>query len=309
MKTCLVTGTTHGIGRATAHALAARGLRLVMACRDLDSAGALKAELIDATGNREVHVLGCDLASLASVRDAVAEFEGRFDALHLLINNAGTMLTRHRLSEDGYELTFAVNYLGPYLLTRLLLPRLTAAGRARIVNVASQMHVSGAIDVESLRAPGSRRYHGMQAYSDSKLGNVMFTLSLAERLPADIVTANCLHPGVVATNIMDATNALLRVGMRIATPFMRSPVKGAGPTLHLALDEALAGVTGRYFDERLRMVQPAQAALDRAGRDALWRWSASACGVQQECGVQEERGVTEDSGVETEGGFPQRGGQ
>ncbi|MEJ2089060.1 MAG: SDR family oxidoreductase [Gammaproteobacteria bacterium] len=295
VKTCLVTGTTHGIGRATAHALAVRGLRLVMACRDLDSARALEAELIDATGNREVHVLGCDLASLSAVRHAAAEFADRFGELHLLINNAGTMLTRHRLSEDGYELTFAVNYLGPYLLTRLLLPRLMAAGRARIVNVASQMHVSGAIDVESLTdEPDSRRYHGMQAYSDSKLGNVMFTLSLAERLPADVVTANCLHPGVVATNIMGATNALLRVGMRIATPFMRSPTKGAGPTLQVALDEALTGVTGRYFDERLRMVQPAQAALDRAGRDALWRWSASACGVSEECGVEEDSTVQDD---------------
>ena len=283
-RTCLITGTTHGIGQVTAAELAGLGFELVMLCRNSDRAGDLKDRLERETGNTHIDVIACDLGSLDSVRRAVEAFGQRCGALHLLINNAGTMLTTRQISDDGFERTFAVNYLGPYLLTRLLLPRLLEADKARIVNVASKVHFSGSIDLAAL-APGAAAtaaFRGMQAYADSKLGNVMFTLSLAERLPPH-VTANCLHPGVVATNITGATNAFLRVGMKIAAPFMRTPAKGAQPTLHLALSEALEGVSGKYVDERLRTVAPAPAALEPASREALWRWSARACGLPEEC--------------------------
>lgn len=281
-QTCLVTGTTHGIGLATARTLAERGLEVVMACRDERAAEAVRARLRVETGNPGIHVVRCDLASLLSVRMAAAAILDEFDDLHLLINNAGTMLNRRQLSEDGIELTFAVNHLGPFLLTRLLLPRLLATGNARIVNVASTTHFSGSIDIEMLRSSGATRsdYRGMTAYADSKLGNVMFTLSLADRLPPERVTANCLHPGVVATNITGAANAFFRVGAKIAAPLMRSPERGAHPTLHLALDERVAGVTGKYFDERLRAVPPAPAALNESAREALWRWSERICGLE-----------------------------
>jgi retinol dehydrogenase-12/retinol dehydrogenase-13 len=283
--TCLITGTTHGIGRPTARGIAEAGFKVVMACRDVDRAEALRAQLTDATGNADIHVLECDLASFDSIRTAAAAFATRFDSLELLINNAGTMVTPRQTSRDGVEMTFAVNHLGPYLLTRLLLPTVLTSKRARIVNVASKAHYSGSIDLSTLsgESPARPRHRGMQTYSNSKLGTVMFTLALADRLPADHVTANCLHPGVIGTNIMGAANAFYRIGMKIASPFMLNEKQGARTTLALALDPRFDGVSGKYFDKGARIVEPAAAALDRQAREALWQWSAEVCGLPVQC--------------------------
>jgi len=285
VSTCLVTGTTHGIGRVTALAIAREGFRVVMVCRDPLRGEQTRQALTAESGNENVHLITCDLASLDSVRACAAEFTERFDGLELLINNAGIMTTTHQLSPDGCELTFATNYLGPYLLTRLLLPTLIQGEGARIVNVASKVHFNGAIDLDALTSQPTGRFSGMQAYADSKLGNVMFTLSVADRLSADsgtFVTANCLHPGVVATNITAATNTFLRVGMKFAAPFMFDHERGARTSLHLALAPGLESVTGQYFDQNQHRTDPAPAARDKQARDALWRWSADFCGLENE---------------------------
>jgi NAD(P)-dependent dehydrogenase (short-subunit alcohol dehydrogenase family) len=278
--TCLITGTTHGIGRVTAQRVAERGYRVVMACRDPTRAETVKTELINSTGNPDIHVLQCDLASLDSVRRCAAAFTERFDALTLLINNAGTMTDRPQASVDGFELTYACNHLGPFLLTRLLLETLLASDTARIVTVASGVHNRGAADfAAAAKAPDSAEggYNGMRAYATSKLANVMFTLSLAEFLKGSKVTANCLHPGVVGTNIVTDTSVWMRYGMKIARAFMFSPERGAATSIHLALSPEVEGISGSYFDQHQRIVQPAPAALNPDYRRSLWQLSEQHC--------------------------------
>jgi NAD(P)-dependent dehydrogenase (short-subunit alcohol dehydrogenase family) len=278
-RTCLITGTTHGIGRVTARGIASAGYRVVMACRDINRANRVRDEIATDTGNRDIHVLPCDLASLDTVRVCADAFEREFGDLHLLINNAATMTTTRQTSPDGIELTFAVNYLGPYLLTRLLLPRMTG-GQNKIVNVASNVHGAGGIDPAVFdESAQSGRFRGLKTYANSKLAMVMFTLSLSERLTPAAVTVNCLHPGVVSTNITNATNLFLRIGMKIASPVMFGEERGAKTTLHVALDPALDGVSGKYFNSKQRIAEPAPNALDPDARAALWHWSEAACGL------------------------------
>ncbi len=292
--TCLITGTTHGIGLVTARKVAERGFRVVMACRNAARANDVRTRMVEATGNSDIHVLECDLTSLASVRRCASEFKQRFDTLTLLINNAGTLSGQSRASADGFELTFACNHLGPYLLTRLLLDPLISSQPARIVTVASQVHGSAAARLNSAAATrnaasdfytaaaeplASRDYSGMRAYATSKLANVMFTLSLAEQLQDSQVTANCLHPGVVATNIVADTNVFLRSGMKIARYFMLDDERGAATSVYLALSSELEGVSGKYFNEHQRMVDPAPVVLDPAARTALWQISERLCGL------------------------------
>jgi NAD(P)-dependent dehydrogenase (short-subunit alcohol dehydrogenase family) len=273
-RTCLITGTTSGIGRATAAGLAARELRVVMACRDPARGRMTAAEITAETGNRDIHVLKCDLASLESVRTCASEFKDRFGTLNVLINNAATMITRPAVSTDGFELTMAVNYLAPYLLTREVLPVMETGGR--IVNVASNVHRLGRLDHVSAGIT-ERPATGMRAYAASKLALVMFTLSLADRLSPAAVTANCLHPGVVFTNITGATNAFLRFGMKLIGPLLVDPAGGARTSLFAALDPDLAGVTGRYFTGRGTEARPARAALDTERRDRLWALTEALC--------------------------------
>ncbi|HEY5646429.1 MAG TPA: SDR family oxidoreductase [Pseudomonadales bacterium] len=277
----MVTGTTSGLGRVTAEAIAAAGHQLIMACRDPIRAESVRREIAGRTGNEQITVVRCDLASLASVRACAAEVGDRWDRLDVLINNAGTMTTRFQTSADGLELTFAANYLGPWLLTRLLADRLLRSPGARIVNVASAVHHRGMLDLEALASETGKHYSGMRAYARSKLGNVMATLSLAERLAGNGLTANCLHPGVVATNIVSDTNTLLRIGMKLFGPLFLDPERGAKTTLHLALGTEVGNVSGAYFDERQRQQEPSASARDRSARDDLWAWSSRFCGVPE----------------------------
>ena len=275
----LITGTTSGIGRETARVLAADGHHLVMACRDELRARELAAALKQETGNDAIETLTCDLSSLASVRRAVAEFRSRHQHLDLLINNAGTMTTRFQKSMDGLELTFAANYLGPWLLTRLLLDSLAAANQARIVTVASAVHLRGELDVAGLESDSGQRFSGMAAYARSKLGNVMATLTQAELLEGTGITANCLHPGVVGTNITGDTNAFLRFGMKLISPFILNETRGAATSLHLARDPEVASLSGGYYDEHQKVAETHPAARDKSARDRLWAWSAEFCGL------------------------------
>ncbi len=278
---CLITGTTHGIGLETARALAMDGYQVVMGCRNVQRANALRTGLIEETGNPDIHVLACDLASLDSVRDALIQFQQQFQHLDLLINNAGTMVSEFRTTGDGLELTFAANYLGPWLLTRGLLDSLVASGSGRIVTVASTIHRRGRLDLHRLSSETGQNYSGMQAYARSKLGNVMATLTQAELLKNTGVTANCLHPGVVASNIAADANVFLKLGMKLAAPFMFDLQRGAATSLFLARDESVGKISGRYFDEHQKIAEPAAQALGKAERQALWAWSSHICDVPE----------------------------
>ncbi|MGA2861970.1 MAG: SDR family NAD(P)-dependent oxidoreductase [Steroidobacteraceae bacterium] len=198
-EVAVITGTTHGIGRVTSRGLAIAGRTVVMLCRDVQAGNVVRDEITEQVPGATVHVVHCDLASLVSVRNSADVVRRTFGPIGLLINNAGMVSSRHRMSEDGFELTFATNHLGPFLLTALLSDRLNET--ARVINVASRAHYRGRIDFRRITDPRAR-YSGVAAYAQSKLANVLHTFALARRLSGTRVCANCLHPGVVATNLL-----------------------------------------------------------------------------------------------------------
>ena len=267
-RIAVITGTTHGIGRVTARELAAANFTVVMLCRDIEAATEVREEILRAVPSARVHALRCDLASLASVRACAEDVRRNFASIALLINNAGMASTRHRMSVDGHELTFASNHLGPFLLTGLLLDRIDAGGR--IVNVASRAHYRGVMDLENIdkaQAP----YDARAAYARSKLANVLHTFALARRVAGTEVTANCLHPGIVATNLLPRW---LRVVQRLITRQTFDAVRGARTTLYLAMANEAAAVNGRYFDEYQHVQTASALANDPEVQELLWAASA-----------------------------------
>ena len=273
-KTVVVTGGNSGIGRATSTALAAKGARVVLACRDPEAAESVAREIRAETGNDEVHVRELDLSSLASVRRFAAAFLDEFDRLDVLINNAGVFPSELCKTEEGYEEQFGVNHLGHFLLTSLLRERLEASAPARVVNVSSMMHARAEVDFENLR--GEKGYNSFTAYGQSKLCNILFSNELARRLTGTGVTSNALHPGSISTNITRNSPAVMRFFTKI---FFSSPEKGAKTSVYLASDPAVEGVSGKYFDTS-KEKDPSDTALDEAVQGRLWEESAAFCGIE-----------------------------
>jgi len=271
----VITGTTHGIGRVTSRELARAGKTVVMLCRDVTAASEVRDEITRHAPRARVEVVRCDLASLASVREAAAAVRRDYPPLGLLINNAGIVSTRRRTSVDGFELTFATNHLGPFLLTALLSDHLDKA--ARIVMVASRIHYRGRLDFA--RVTNSRaRYRATAAYAQSKLANVMHTFALARRMAGTGISVNCLHPGVVATNLLPRW---LRVIKPLFTRVVLDAERGARTTIYLALDSSVAGITGRYFDEYQVPRSASPLANDVELQESLWNKSAVWTGAPQ----------------------------
>ncbi|MFI4865566.1 MAG: SDR family oxidoreductase [Steroidobacterales bacterium] len=272
-EVAVITGTTHGIGRVTSRELARAGRTVVMLCRDIAAAAALRDEIGAHTPGAAIHVVHCDLASLGSVRESAAVVRREFRQIGLLINNAGMVSSRHRMSADGFELTFASNHLGPFLLTALLSDHLSDS--ARVINVASRVHYRGRIDFERITNPRAR-YNGMAAYAQSKLANVLHAFALARRYSGTRVCVNCLHPGVVATNLLPAW---LRVVKPLISRVIFDAERGARTSLYLALSDEVAGISGHYFDEN-QLPQPAATlANDLQLQESLWQASARWVGV------------------------------
>ncbi len=263
----VVSGTTHGIGRVTCFELAKAGYAVVMLCRDTRAADQVRTEIRSQVAGAEIGIVSCDLSSQASVRQCAETVRRDYGSISRLINNAGMASVRHQMSTDGFELTFATNHLGPFLLTRLLTDRMQEGGR--IITVASRVHYRGKLDLATVQDPRAR-YGSIAAYARSKLANVMFSFALARRLAGTSVTANCLHPGVVATNLLPRW---VRVIKPLISRIMFDPERGAQTSLYLALSPALDGVNGRYFDEHQRIQTAAPAAEDVAQQEALWQAS------------------------------------
>jgi NAD(P)-dependent dehydrogenase (short-subunit alcohol dehydrogenase family) len=251
-KTILITGSTDGIGRQTALELARRGGHIVLHGRSKERAAAAAAKIAAETGTDVDYVTG-DFASLSQVRDMAADVLKKTDRLDVLVNNAGTFSAERRMTEDGFELTWQVNHLAPYLLTCLLLERLKSSAPARVVNLASMTHAYARLDYENLL--GEKEYKGSRAYSLAKLGNVMATFYLAEKLTNSGVTVNCLHPGVVDTKLLRASYNIAGV----------SPEIGARTSIYLASSPEVEGVTGKYFDE-CKEAAPSSLSLDAEER-------------------------------------------
>jgi NAD(P)-dependent dehydrogenase (short-subunit alcohol dehydrogenase family) len=242
-KTCLITGANAGLGKATALGLAKLGATVIMVCRSWERGESALKEIVSKSNNASVHLLLADLSSQKSIRELAAEFMNKFAALHVLVNNAGVSLLSRNLTVDGCEETFATNHLGPFLLTSLLLPIIKSSAPARIINTASMAHRRAMIDFNDLM--GEKSFSGGNAYSRSKLANVMFTYELAERLKGTGVTVNAFCPGGVATQIWRHFNPVQKAFFRA---ILKTPEDAARLPIYLATAPELDNVTGRYFE-------------------------------------------------------------
>ena len=269
-KVILVTGSTSGIGLESAVALAQTGATVVMVGRDPARSEAALAEVKRRSGSAKVELLLADLSSLFAVKKLADDFKARHQRLDVLLNNAGAVNTSRRTSPDGFELTFAVNHLAYFLLTRELLPLLQASAPARIVSVASDAHKGMTLDFGDLLS--ERSYSAISVYGKSKLANILFTRELSRRLAGTGVTANCLHPGVVATGFGKNNPGLLSVLVKLAKPFLLTAEKGARTSVHLAASPEVEGVTGEYF-KNSKPIAPSKAAQDDVAAKKLWEVS------------------------------------
>jgi NAD(P)-dependent dehydrogenase (short-subunit alcohol dehydrogenase family) len=271
-KICMVTGANSGIGKATALALAQMGATVVMVCRDRARGEEARSEITTKSRKNAVDLLQADLSSQQSIRQLVENFQHHYTHLHVLINNAGAAFPgRRRETVDGLEMTFAVNYLAPFLLTNLLLDMLKASAPARIVNVSSAAHKSGSIQLDDLQA--EKHYRPMHTYPQAKLAVVLFTYELARRLQGTGVTANCLHPGFVATHFAQSDGGpAARLLVKLIGSFGASPQEGAKTSIYLASSPEVEGVTDKYFVKSIPR-RSAAISYDESRQRQLWEQS------------------------------------
>ena len=277
MKTILVTGATSGIGLESAVQLAQEGHQLVLVGRDPEKAERTLTDVRRRAGSDRVDALLCDFSSQSSVRALAEVVLERYDRIDVLVNNVGTVFDRRTETEDGIEATFAVNHLGPFLLTSLLRDRIVASAPARIVNVSSVGHYAGTLDFDDLGY--ERGYFIMKAYSRSKLAMVLYTRSLASQLEGTGVTVNALHPGTVATDIWSGAPWYARPFLAIAKRLtMISAEEGGRHITYLATSPEVEGQTGLYFEDD-KPKKPAATALDEDVAARLWQESERLVGL------------------------------
>ena len=268
-KTCLVTGATHGIGLVTARVLAAAGATVLVHGRDAELGAAVAADIARGTGNSSVRFVQADFMHLDEVRELAGRL-ARLPRLDVLINNAGLMDgagRQRRCTAEGYDATFGVNHLAPFLLTNLLLGKLKQSAPARIVVVASEAHRRARLDFGDLM---NARVSFLRAYDRSKLANLLFMRALAARLEGSGVTVNGLHPGFVASELFRGVRGPLRLLLAsVLRPFMRSPRRGARTSIYLATSPEVEGVSGSYYRD-CRRAAPSAAAVDDEAAARLW---------------------------------------
>ena len=269
-KTAVITGATSGIGRATAVDFARRGARLLLIGRNAARASETAEAIRAAAPRADFEIVRGDFAAQAEVRRVGEEILKRVDQLDLLINNHGVTLMRRETTPDGYEATFAINHLGYFHLTGLLLPRLRATPGARIVSVASEAHKFGALELDDLHS--ERKYGAMRVYGKSKSANIHFTRELARRYGSPRLTINCVHPGGVATNLGGGQGPLLSLVHKAVMWFMKTPEEGAQTSIFAATAPEASGKNGAYYAD-CRERQPAAHCRDDATARALWEAS------------------------------------
>ncbi len=270
---CLITGATDGIGKVTAVDLARKGFTVVLAARDAAKAEQIKNEIASSAGSPDADYILADLNSLRQVAQSAETFRRRYPRLDVLVNNAGIFMPARSVTEDGYEMTYQVNYLSHFCLTHLLLGELKKSEQGRIINLSSSVYRMGAFDVHNLQS--ERRFSTMAAYSASKLFMTMFTIELARRLRGTRVTANAVHPGVVRTQMMTRAPGLFRLMAYLALPFSVSPQKGAATSVYLASSQEVKEVTGKYF-VRCKPEEVKTGFNTEAFRESLWHISMRA---------------------------------
>jgi len=275
-KTVLVTGANQGIGKAAAIALARKGARVVLVSRNPDKGQAALAEVQAASPQRDAELIVADLSSQAEVRRLAAEYRSRHPRLDVLVNNAGLLVPERHTTVDGVEETFAVNHLAPMLLTLELMDLLKASGPARIVTVSSEAHRGARMHWDDLQFR-TNRYRSFKAYGQSKLANILFTYELARRLEGTGVTANTLHPGVIASGFGHTYPGPVSLLLRVVSPFLLTPEEGAATTVYLASSPEVEGVTGKYFS-KCHPVRSNAVSQDVASQRKLWALSVEMLG-------------------------------
>ena len=276
---CLVTGANTGIGLETARGLASDGATVVMTSRDREKGAAAVREIIESTGNDRVSLLLLDLASRTSIIEAATKFKADHEALHVLINNAGLMLSDRRTTKDGFETTFGVNHLGHFLFVEQLRELIEASAPSRIINVASEAHRSSkGLDFDDLMRE-KRDYSGFAVYCDSKLANILYSRELARRV-ADGVVVHSLHPGAVRSGFaMDGdTSGWFSWVVKLARPFLISAEQGARTSLHVARSDEAGSCSGKYW-KKSRQTDPTRYGQDDAAAKRLWEHSEELLGA------------------------------
>lgn len=275
----LITGANSGIGKAVATAIAQTKNQVVMVCRDTQRGSKALEEVKSISKNNSVELMICDLGSLKSIEQFCDDFKRKYNKLNVLINNAGVVMPGYHKTEDGFELHFGVNHLGHFFLTNKLLDVLIQSAPARIINVSSGAHKIGKIHFDDINLEKS--YSFWKAYSQSKLANILFTYSLAENLKEKNVTANCLHPGAVATNMgINRETGFGTLITKILKPFFLTPSEGAQTAIHLALSKEIEGVSGKYFYKK-EDVKSSKLSYSTETAKKLWHLSAKLVGLQK----------------------------
>ncbi len=267
-KIVMITGANSGIGKATTLGIAKLGASVVMVCRSRERGEAALTEIKTDSGNPNVELLVADLASQKDIRNLVQQFKGKYQTLDVLINNAGIVLTKRSLTEDGIETQFAVNHLAPFLLTNLLLDILKASAPSRVINVSSGMHKRAKIDFDNLQS--EKKYGAFGTYGRSKLALNLFTFELARLLEGTGVTVNALHPGMIRTNLSRDMNWFMRGMFKLMS---KNPTKGAETPIFLASSAEVEGVTGRYFAGK-KEIRASDESYDEVAAKRIWEISA-----------------------------------
>jgi len=266
-KIVLITGATSGIGKVTALELAKRGMHLVLPVRNMDKGKKTAEEIKSLTSNNNIHLYYCDLESLESVKNFAEHFLKDFSNLHILINNAGVWFSKREVTIDGFEKNFAINHLAHFLLTNMLLETLKSTKNSRIISVSSEAHRFATINFNDIQ--GEKSFNSFKAYGQSKLANIFFVRKLADILEGTSTTANCLHPGIVSTQLFNKMGGIMK---NIFGLFMIPPEKGAQTSIFLATSEEVNNVSGGYFrNKKLSKSTPYSYNMEIA--DKLWKVS------------------------------------
>ena len=271
-KICVITGANSGVGKVTARELAKQGAHVIMLCRNQEKAERAKEDILRVCGHDRVDIVLADLGSTQQIREAAQHINEHYPKIDVLNNNAGLIMgDRRQTTEDGFEMTFGVNHLGPFLLTQLLLDKVIASGRGNIINVSSEAHRFASFDLTDLQYE-RRKYNGLKAYALSKLCNILFTHELSKRLSDVNVVTNSLHPGAIASNFGKGVSGVFGVAMKLSRPFMINEEKGAQTSIYLATSDEGYTTTGKYFKNK-KVAKPNKDALNDYNARRLWEIS------------------------------------
>jgi NAD(P)-dependent dehydrogenase (short-subunit alcohol dehydrogenase family) len=283
IKTCLITGSNSGIGKATAIEMAQRGYNILMLCRDSEKSRNAQAEIKAGSNEIKVDLVYVDFSSLKSVEHAASEITQKYDSIDVLINNAGVVKRKLSISEDGLEMNLAVNFLAPFYLTNLLLPLLKQSDSARIINVTSELYKNGKIDMDNDYS--RTKYQGNRVYANAKLWVVLFTYQLAEILADEKITVNCVHPGVIQTDAFRDYPVWYNKMLGI---FLSEPEEGAKPLVYLATSDEVNEFSGKYYSKS-KLRETTKNTQDREQWKLVWNRACELTGLKNQIQNSENR--------------------